>query len=153
MFFRKRNKNNPLAIDIKDLEMQRYMACHVPELLGKTKLFVPAFLSKVTETYLKSPNPPILSPDNLLESSRFNEAKTVYYRIVRDTFARYQNLKKINNAVSVEAKSIILDFTRPGVCLRKPKKHSYKVGENIPLYPCEDCDKEVNCLPWYKYEW
>lgn len=143
------------ALDIKDVQQQKYMALHVPEALEKTEYFMPRFLSKVAQEYLRSSNAPKLTPEDLKENVNFNEAFTIFTKICRDTFARYKNYTTITaQAREVEAKYIVLKVTRPEVnCPRIPKEHRYKVGEDIPLFPCEDCDKDVSCLPWYKYEW
>lgn len=156
---RKQRKNkdvrkNSFALDIKEIPEQKYMALHIPKLLDKTELFMPSFLSKVAAQYLESFNAPKLTPEDIKEGVNYNEAFYIYSKICRDTFARAKSHYMIQNANNVEAKYIVLKITRPEVdCPHIPKEHRYKVGEEIPEYPCEDCDKDVSCLPWYSYEW
>ena len=146
-------KNNSFELPV-DVENRRYIAENVPTLLDGYKVFTPSFLSRFSAEYLASGHFSRFGDDDLVEGVESGYASRVYNQCCRLASARYNNLRVIQNAESVEAKFIILkSFNINLSCSRAPKKDKkFKAGEQVPLFPCADCQEDKICGVWYKLD-
>ena len=141
--------DDSLSLDLR----HRYLAEFVPQHLESSGFFTPAFLERLAAALLETGNLPKLEQGDLLEGVNLREAYAALTWCTSVASARFKNRDVIESAEGVGARYVYLKFTRPEVCPRKPKENRYKVGEPVPLYPCEDCDCNPACLPWYKLSW
>lgn len=132
----------------------RFMAKEVPEALEKAGMFTPAFMQKVAVSYLETGNPPELSEGDLKDGADWTEALDEWSRIQLVVSGRQKAFEMKEWARHVEATGIALKVTRKDVnCDRVPKEKVYRLDEDIPIYPCDDCDVYPACLAWYSYVW
>lgn len=155
---RKARKSKPASDSFSlpvDVENRRYMAENVPELLIPYNVFAPSFLSRFSAEYLASGHFARFKIDELVDGVEPGYASWVLNHCCRLATARYNSLRLIQSAESVEAEYVVLkSFNINPACSRAPKKDKkYKVGEEVPLFPCADCKENKICGIWYKLDW
>ena len=148
--FSKKNKSLELPVDV---ENRRYIAENVPALLIQFNVFVPSFLSRFSAEYLASGHFARFGDDDLVEGVEPGHASWVLNHCCRLASARYNNLRVIQNAERAEARSVTLKpYKSNPNCSRVPKEKKYKLGQEVPLFPCADCKENEICDIWYKLD-
>lgn len=148
-----KGRRKPKGTD-SETKRRRFMAKEVPEALEKAGMFSPAFMQKAAVSYLETGNPPELSEGDLKDGANWTEALDEWSRIQLVVSGRQKAFEMKEWARHVEATGIALKVTRKDVnCDRVPKERVYRLDEDIPIYPCDDCDVYPACLAWYSYVW
>ena len=146
-----KGKRKPKGTD-SETKRRRFMAKEVPEALEKAGMFSPAFMQKAAVSYLETGNPPELSEGDLTVGADWTEALDEWSRIQLVVSGQQKAFEMKEWARHVEATGIALKVTRKDVnCDRVPKERVYRLDEDIPIYPCDDCDVYPACLAWYSY--
>ena len=148
-----KGRRKPKGTD-SETKRRRFMAKEVPEALEKAGMFSPSFMQKVAVSYLETGNPPELSEGDLTAGADYSDAYNEFLRIQRVLSGRQSAMSMLEGARKGGAKSAVLKVTRKDVnCDRVPKERVYRLDEDIPIYPCDDCDAQPACLAWYSYVW
>jgi hypothetical protein len=148
-----KGRRKPKGTD-SETKRRRFMAKEVPEALEKAGMFTPAFMQKVAVSYLETGNPPELSEGDLKNGVDWTEALDEWSRIQLVVSGRQNAFETLENARNIDMKKIELKVLRKDVaCDKVPAKRVYRLDEDIPIYPCDDCDVQPACLAWYSYVW
>lgn len=151
---RRRREPNGYSFQAVEKRRKRFMAKEVPAALEKAGMFAPLFLQKAAVSYLETGNPPELSEGDLTAGADYSDAYNEFLRIQRVLSGRQSAMSMLEGARKSGAKSAVLKVTRKDVnCDRVPKERVYRLDEDIPIYPCDDCDVQPACLAWYSYVW
>ena len=148
-----KGRRKPKGTD-SETKRRRFMAKEVPEALEKAGMFSPAFMQKVAVSYLETGNPPELSEGDLKDGADYSNAYNEFLRIKRVLSGRQSAMSMIEGARKGGAKSAVLKVTnKDAACGKVPAERAYRLDEDIPIYPCDDCDVYPACLAWYSYVW
>ena len=150
---RSRKTSRPQTAEAQLKEYRRYMAAELPSMLDRYDVFMPAFLSRVSVSFLQGGTTPRFLEEDLKEGTAPDHAAWVLDHCLRICSQRYDNHRAIKNADAAEAKYIILNPHRTVAdCPRCPKKKKYRRRDSIPLYPCKDCEEGDFCVVFYNAE-
>ena len=150
---RSRKTSRPQTAEAQLKEYRRYMTAELPSMLDRYDVFMPAFLSRVSVSFLQDGTTPRFLEEDLKEGISPEHAAWVLNHCLRIGSQRYDNHRTIKNADAAEAKYIVLDPHRTVTdCPRRPKKKKYRRYDSIPLYPCKDCEEEDFCVVFYDAE-
>ena len=148
-----RKASRPQTAEAQLKEYRRYMAAELPSMLRRYDVFMPAFFSRVSASFLQNGTTPQFWEEDLKEGTTPDHAAWVLNHCLRICAQRYSNHRAIKNADAAEAKYIVLDPHRTVTdCPRRPKKKKYRRCDSIPLYPCKDCEEEDFCVVFYDAE-
>lgn len=151
--FRKTKKQkNPFALPIK--YDYSYHSKIMPSLLKSYSVFTEDFIEFVKTSYSKKGLDPQFDKDAVLEGISFDHAFWVFNHCQRLVSARHSVIENLKKAVSAEVKYIDFEVFRPcPTCSKIPKNKTYKITDNIPIYPCLDCKEDNICIFSYKCRW
>lgn len=151
--FKKKEKiNNPCALPIQ--------FNYAPQsedmifLLSSYNVFTKTFLDYVKKCYVKANIAPSFNRSEVLEGIAIDYAFWVFNHCQRLVSARHSVIENLKKAVSAEVKYIDFEVFRPcPTCSKIPKNKTYKITDNIPIYPCLDCKEDNICIFSYKSRW
>ena len=147
-----KKNSNPFALDVSF--DYNYHIKYLPPLLESYHVFKPSFYEKAILKLKEKKININFNKEDLLDNVDYDYAFWVLNHCIRIIDARDKVIKQIENAKTAEAKYIQFETFRPcSSCNRIPKNKRYKITDNIPVYPCEDCKEDNICLFAYNMRW
>lgn len=150
------SSSKPRRISVPSVlkEQRRYMAETVPVLLDDYKVLNGCYYSRFAAEYLRTGHTASFLEGDVVEGVEPGHASWVLNHCLQLASARYSAISKIKSAADAEARYIKFDVFRPNPeCSLVPKSQKFKVGSNIPVYPCADCKENNICVFFYDLEW
>jgi hypothetical protein len=145
-------KKQQTSIKIHDpnLPYKRFLTKEMCSLLQRYKIVNPVFISKFCTFFLQNSSFIEIKKEDLIDGVDLNYAKWVYKHCLRIARARYNATNSIHIAKLSEARYIDLDVERPcSECDFSPKDKRYSIYDEIPIFPCDFCDKNFDCIVFY----
>lgn len=150
---KRKNKMSVNAPDKLNIE-RKYISKNLPLLLHRYNIFVPEYLSRIAAQYLKDGTLSSFSETDLLEGVDKNYAAWVLNHCHKIITARQSSLQTLASFKTAEVKKVELKVQRGcPACNKVPSEKLYKITDDIPLYPCEDCKEGYDCQVWYRAIW
>lgn len=130
-----RKASRPHTAEAQLKEYRRYMAAELPSMLRRYDVFMPAFLSRVSTSFLQDGIIPRFREEDLKEKTAPDHAARVLNHCLRICDQRYSHHQTIKNADAAKAKYIVLDPHRTvTACPRCPEKKKIQAqGFHPPL--------------------
>lgn len=160
---KKKSKGNPFALKGDIRPYRKAMIKEISLFFEQEKykgIFNGAFFSKFSASFLKKGKAPVITEEDLLEGVNIEEARGVFMRAMSICSLRCNKIFGFMNFKKAGAKYIVLKVSRTGTvdrkkgiyCPKVPEEKKYKTPEEVPLYPCFECDCDPMCDIWYKAE-
>lgn len=155
---KKKGRGNPFALKGDIRPYRKAMIKEVSLFFEQEKykgIFNGAFFSRFSAAFIKTGKPPAITEYDLLDGVSIDYARKVFRRGLIICSLRCSQVHNLNCFRKAEAKKIALKVSRSGAdkgidCPKVPEEKMYKKPEEVPLYPCLDCECDPMCIVWYK---
>lgn len=155
---KKKSKGNPFALKGDIRPYRKAMIKEISLFFEQEKykgIFNGAFFSRFSAAFIKTGKPPAITEYDLLDGVSLDYARGIFFRALSICSNRSSDIVNFENFKKAGAKKIALKVSRSGVlkgvdCPKVPEEKKYKKAEDVPLYPCLDCECDPMCDIWYK---